>query len=121
VNMSVPLRQRTARGLIAAAQSKLQKLAFDEVAEKQRITAEVDDTVSAINTSVDRFIALGAEVELAAKVESGEKLRFKAGDSTLFLVNQRERTTAEAKVRMIDAHVDFLQALAAFEVVTCRL
>jgi outer membrane protein len=121
VNMSIPLRQRTARGLIAAAQSKLQKLSFDEVAEKQRISAEVDDTVSAINTSVDRFIALGSEVELAAKVETGEKLRFKAGDSTLFLVNQRERTTAEAKVRMIDAHVDFLQALAAFEVVTCRL
>lgn len=121
VNLSVPLRQRTARGLIMAAETKLQKLNFDEVAERQRISAEVDDVVSAINTSFEKFIALDAEVGKAKAVESGEKLRFAAGDSTLFLVNQRERSTAEAQLRLIDAHVEYLQALTAFDIVTCKL
>lgn len=121
VNLSIPLRQRTARGLILAAETKLQKLTFDEAAERQRIVAEVDDVVSAINTSYDKFLALAAEVNKAKSVESGEKMRFSAGDSTLFLVNQRERATAEAQVRLIDAHVEYLQALTAFDIVTCKL
>lgn len=121
VNLSVPLRQRTARGLILAAETKLQKLNFDEAAERQRITAEIDDVVSAINTSFDKFAAVDAEVRKAQYVESGEKLRFAAGDSTLFLVNQRERATAEARVRLIDVHVEYLQALSAFDIVTCKI
>lgn len=121
INIAVPLRQRTARGQILAAETKLQKLSFDEAAERQRIAAEVDDVVSAINTSFEKFVALSAEVEKAKAVENGEKLRFSAGDSTLFLVNQRERTTGEVQLRLIDAHVEYLQALSAFDIVTCRL
>lgn len=121
VNMSIPLRQRTAKGQILAAETKLQKLNYDEAAERQRIVAEVDDVISAINTSVDKFSALEREVAKAKAVENGEKQRFSAGDSTLFLVNQRERITAEAEQRLIDAHVEFLQATSAFDVVTCRL
>lgn len=121
VNVSVPLRQRTARGLKLAAETKLEKLSFDAAAERQRIITEVDDVVSAINTSFDKFGALAAEVDKARAVESGEKQRFAAGDSTLFLVNQRERATAEAKQRLIDAHVEYLQAMTAFDIVTCKL
>ncbi len=121
INMSIPLRQRYARGLVLAAETKLQKLSFDEAGERQRIAAEVDDVVSAINTSSERHVALASEVEKAKFVEAGEKMRFTAGDSTLFLVNQRERATAEAKLRLIDAHVDYLQALTAFDIVTCQL
>ncbi len=121
VNVSAPLRQRTARGQIEAARLKIEKLNFDEKAEKQRIQAEVDDTVSAINTSYDRFAATEQEVKKAKDVEAGERLRYGAGDSTLFLVNQRERTTAEAQMRLLETHVEYLQALSAFKAVTCRL
>ncbi|MBC7997818.1 MAG: TolC family protein, partial [Leptolyngbya sp.] len=121
VAFSVPLRQRTARGQVQGAQLKIQKLNLDEKLEKQRILAEVDDTVSAINTSHERFAATAIEVQKAREVETGERYRFAAGDSTLFLVNQRERTTAEAQMRLVESHVDYLQALAAFKAVTCRL
>lgn len=121
VSLSIPLRQRTARGQILAAETKLQKFSFDEISERQRVSAEVEDVVSAMNTSADKYDALAAEVRKAIAVEKGEKQRFAAGDSTLFLVNQRERSTAEAKIRLIDAHVEFLQAASAFDIVTCRL
>lgn len=121
VAFAVPLRQRTARGQIEGAQLKIQKLNLDEKLEKQKILAEVDDTVSAVNTSHDRFAATVVEVKKAKDVETGERYRFAAGDSTLFLVNQRERTTAEAQMRLVESHVDYLQALAAFKAVTCRL
>ncbi|CAN5152863.1 TolC family protein [soil metagenome] len=121
VAVSMPLRQRTARGLMQAAQLKMQKLNFDEKTEKFRIQTEVDDTVSAINTSWERYVATSSEVQKAQEVEAGERLRFAAGDSTVFLVNQRERTTAEAKIRLLEIHVEYLQALAAFKAVSCQL
>jgi outer membrane protein TolC len=121
MNVSLPLRQRTARGQAQAAELKIQKLNLDEKLEKLRIQTEVDDAVSAINTSYERWAATREEVKKAKEVESGERLRFAAGDSTLFLVNQRERSTAEAQMRLIDVHVDYLQALAAFRAVTCQL
>ncbi|MBS1990804.1 MAG: TolC family protein [Cyanobacteria bacterium SZAS LIN-3] len=121
MTISAPLRQRTARGQVQAAQLKLRKLSLDEKAERLRIQTEVDDIVSAINTSVERFDATALEVKKAKVVEAGERLRFAAGDSTLFLVNQRERTTAEAQMRLVETHVDYMQALAAFKVVTCNL
>ncbi len=121
VTVSAPLRQRTVRGQLQAAQLKIQKLSLDAKAERLRIQAEVDDTVSAINASFERYKATALEVEKAKAVESGERLRFSAGDSTLFLVNQRERTTAEAQMRLVETHVEYLQALAAFKVVTCRI
>ncbi len=121
VAVSAPLRQRTARGQAQAARLKLQKLNLDEKAEKLRIQAEVDDTVSAINTSYERWAATMVEVQKAKQVEKGERLRFGAGDSTLFLVNQRERASAEAQLRLAEVHVEYLQSMAAFRAVTCKL
>lgn len=121
VAVSLPLRQRTARGQAQAARLKVQKLTLDEKVERQRIQAEVDDTVSAINASYERWAATMQEVKKARQVEEGERLRFGAGDSTLFLVNQRERMSAEAQMRLAEVHVEYLQSLAAFKAVTCRL
>lgn len=121
VAVSAPLRQRTAKGQAQAARLKLQKLSLDEKTERLRIQAEVDDTVSAINTSYDRWTATSLEVKKAKQVEEGERRRFGAGDSTLFLVNQRERASAEAQMRLAEVHVDYLQSLVAFRAVTCRL
>ncbi|MBX9687517.1 MAG: TolC family protein [Candidatus Obscuribacterales bacterium] len=121
MNVSMPLRQRSARGLAEAARLKIQKLNFDEKAEKLRIQTEVDDTVSAMNAAYERYSATKQEVKKALEVEVGERKRFAAGDSTVFLVNQRERTTAEAKMRLLEIHVEYLQALAAFRAVSGRI
>lgn len=121
MSVNFPLRQRTARGQAEAARLKIQKLNFDESVEKLRIQAEVDDAVSAMNTSCDRWNATLTEVKKAQQVEEGERQRFSAGDGNLFLVNLRERATAEAKMRLAEVHIDYLQAQAAFRAVTCSL
>ncbi|MFN0087789.1 MAG: TolC family protein [Blastocatellia bacterium] len=118
LNLSLPLRQRTADGRIDASLLKFEKLGFDLVNERQRITIEVLDAVSAINTAFERYRVAEQEVELAQRLEEGERVRFTLGDSTLFLVNQRERATAEARVRLIEIHAEYEQAVAAFRAAT---
>jgi outer membrane protein len=121
-NFSWPITgQRTARGQIEAAKLKIQKLTLDEKFERQRIEMEVADVASAINTTCDKYNAAVLEVKKAKEVEQGERLRFGVGDSTVFLVNQRERFSAEAELRMVETHVEYLQAISALKAVTCKL
>lgn len=120
VSFTLPLRQRTADGRISAANLKIQKLDLDLLNERQRISTEVLDAVSAINTTYDRYRAAQSEVELAIRLEEGEREKFRLGDSTLFLVNQRERATAEARVKLIEIQAEYEQAVAAFRAATVQ-
>ena len=114
LNFTLPLRQRSADGRIGAASFKLQKFELDQRHERQRISTEVFDAYSAINTSYERYRAAKQEVALAVKLEQGEREKFRLGDSTLFLVNQRERATAEARVKLIEIQAEYEQAVATF-------
>jgi outer membrane protein TolC len=114
LTISLPLRQRTADGKIQAAQAKLQKLDWELLNQRQTITVEVNDAFNAINTTYERFLAAEQEVQLARQLEDGERTRFNLGDSTLFLVNQRERATAEAEIKLIEIRAEYEQAVAAF-------
>jgi outer membrane protein len=120
LTFSLPLRQRTADGRIGAASLKIQKLELDTLNERQRITTEVADALSAINTAYERYRAAAREAELAQRLEEGERIKFQLGDSTLFLVNQRERATAEAQVKLIEIQAEYEQAVATFRTVSVQ-
>lgn len=114
VSITLPLRQRTADGRAAASRLKIQKLELETRSERLRILTEVDDAVSALQTAEQRYQAAQQELQLAITLERGERDRFALGDSTLFLVNQRERATAEAATKVIEVQAEFEQAKAAF-------
>lgn len=120
LSFTLPLRQRTAEALIGQASYKLQKLALDTIQEQQRIATEVFDAISAINTTYERYRLAEQEVALALKLEEGERAKYQLGDSTLFLVNMRERATAEARVKVIEIQAEYQQAVATFRNVTAQ-
>jgi len=120
VSFTLPLRQRAAEGQIGAALAKIQKVDFDAVNERQRITLEVLDAINAINTAYERYLVAVQEVELAQRLEEGERVKFQLGDSTLFLVNQRERATAEARLKLIEIQAEYEQAAATFRAATVQ-
>lgn len=121
VSVVVPLRNRTARGQIEQAKLKLQKLDFDQKALLQQVLLEVDDTVSELNMTYQRYDAANQAYRLAKQLEEGERTRFELGDSTLFLVNQRERSTAEALIKLIDLQAEYQQAAVRLKAVTGQL
>ncbi len=120
VNMSLPVLQRTAKGRLHQALLALSNL---DIQKKQRIQAvmiEVSDWFSQINATYDRYLAARQELEFARKLEQGEKDAFTLGDSTLFLVNRRERASGEANLKLIDILVEYHQAIAGFKSATSQ-
>jgi outer membrane protein TolC len=115
VFLSVPLRQNTVDGQIDQAKQKLEKLELDRNLLRRQIETEVDDAISALQRAFERYEATKRELVLAQDLESRERLRFEGGDGTLFLLNQRERATAETATRLIDVTTEFYQAKAALQ------
>ncbi len=121
VFLSVPLVQNTANGRIDAAKLKIQKLEIDLKFAKQEIRNEILDASNAIALSLKRYQAAMKEYDLALEVERIEIINFKDGGGTLFLVNQRERATAEALTRAIDVYAEYQQAIAAYKAATTEI
>ncbi len=120
LSFTLPLRQRTVDGRLGQASYKLQKIELDMLHERQRISTEVQDAISAINATFERYRLGEQEIVLALKLEEGERTKFQLGDSTLFLVNQRERATAEARVKLIELQAEYEQSVATFRIVTAQ-
>ncbi len=118
---SFPLERNEANGRLAEANFKLAKLEQDALLLQTQIRLEVDDAISAVNLGVERFEAAESELELAREVESRERDRLRLGDGTLFLLNQRERATAEAAGRVIDTRAEYFQAVLALQVASAQL
>lgn len=121
VQLNVPLRYRTAKGQIRQSELNLRKLNVQERQLIRQIFTEVRDSVSALEAARQRYEAAIQEVDLARQLAEGERTRFEYGDSTLFLVNQRERSAAQTRLKLIDVLVDYQQALARYYAVTGQL
>lgn len=118
VSMSLPLFQRSATGQLEQAKVAIKNLSIQERQTIRSIMLEIANQFSAVNTNFDRYQAAKQELKLAQQLENGEKTRFEYGDSTLFLVNQRERATGEAKLALVDVLVEYHQAVASFQAAT---
>lgn len=114
--LEVPLLYRAPLGRIQAARAGLSKLDAQLQLARDRVGVDVRDALSALRAAQERIGFSQREVEVSLELEKGERTRFSLGDSTLLFVNLREQTTAEARLREIDARGDFQKALAALRV-----
>lgn len=121
ISVAVPLRNRTARGQVEQAKLKLQKLDLYQKALLQQVLLEVEDTASELKMTYQRYESAREAYQLAKQLEEGERTRFELGDSTLFLVNQRERSTAEAFIKMVEIQAEYQQAAIRMVAVTGQL
>lgn len=114
--VELPLRTRTADGQLAASRLKQEKIDLDRQIARQNITTEILTAAQAVNNAHDRYLLALQELDLNLSLENGERTRFSVGDSTLFLVNQRERATAETRIKLIDIQTEYELALIAFKI-----
>ncbi|MGF7152216.1 outer membrane protein TolC [Sphingomonas zeicaulis] len=115
---SLPLQNRAARGRVAEARAEIDALQARRRFLRDQIAVEVDG----INIGVDAAERLAAiaeqERQLAERLAAAERRRFELGSSDFFLVNQREETATDARVRLIDAQARIAAARAELAAAT---
>ncbi len=121
VRFEIPLLTRTQEGRIDFYEAKQRRIAFTETFLKERIRADVQDVLNALEIARERVRVTAQEVQAARNLAEGERERFGLGDSNLIFVNLREQNAADAEVREIEALQDYQKAFVAFEAILARI
>lgn len=115
---SMPLQNRVAKGKLVEAQAEMDALNARSRFLRDQIAVEVEGIT--INVGATEHLATIAEQErqLAERLATAERRRFELGSSDFFLVNQREETANDARVRLIDAQARIAAARAELAAAT---
>ncbi|MEM9879923.1 MAG: TolC family protein [Pseudomonadota bacterium] len=105
LQFSVPLEMRQARGRLASAKASMDAISQQARLMEDRIAVEVETILIELRTASDVLELAALEVSQADTMRNAEQRRFAQGASDFFLVNVREETAADARVRYIDAEL----------------
>lgn len=114
VEFELPLQLREARGKVRSTRAKLAKILADLKFARDRVTADVQDAMSALVAAHQRLGQARESLALARKVEELERVNFNAGNSDLLRLNLREQQTADAAATEIDAVAEYYRAMADY-------
>jgi len=121
LKFSLPLPRREAKGKFRQTQSEIRQLNQQKDFAKQNLSVELRNFLNELDNDRKQVFILRREVKAALEVEKAEIIRFREGDSSLFLVNQREQTTFSARLRELNATIAYykskviLQRICAFK------
>lgn len=110
----LPLQRREARGKINSAQGKLAQLQVKRRFLADKITAQVQDVYSALQTAEERSRLAQNNVNLAQETLELGREQFQAGDIDLVELNIYEQAVTDAQFQLIAAQADFFIALAEY-------
>lgn len=119
VRFAVPLERRQARGRIAEAQADRQALEARHRLIEDQIRVEVNGLLIQADAAAKLVGLAGNEARLADRMAEAERRRFALGASDFLVVNLREESAADARIRQLDA--EYRQAVARAELVAATV
>jgi HAE1 family hydrophobic/amphiphilic exporter-1 len=120
LRISLPLRNRTAEANLASNVAEARRIKDQQQQTELAIEAAVRNGMQSVESAKARLSsARVARTSAEAQYES-EQRQFRAGTSTLFLVQQRQTDMITARSQERRAEADLGKAVAAFELATAR-
>ncbi|MHA7871543.1 MAG: TolC family protein, partial [Hyphococcus sp.] len=121
LRFSVPLQRREARGKLQRAEAE-----FEALKQRRRqLEDEIEISIRNIfvNLDIAKEVARIArqEVDQAETMQEAERERFASGASDFFLVNVREETAADARIRLYLAILETWIARANYDAASLDL
>jgi HAE1 family hydrophobic/amphiphilic exporter-1 len=120
VQVSLPIRNRTAESQAAIASAEGRRLAKVQDQVNMAVEADVRNALQAATSGRARLDAAGVARQSAEEQYASEQRQFQAGTSSVFLVLQRQTDLISARNREVRAHADFAEALANLDRATAR-
>jgi HAE1 family hydrophobic/amphiphilic exporter-1 len=112
ISISLPLRNRTAAGNAATAQSESRRLQVTRKQLELYVEADVRNALEQWNSTRVRLDAATIARKAAEEQYASEQRQFQAGTSTMFLVFQRQSSFISARSNEVRARADLAEAIA---------
>ncbi len=114
VEFKLPLQRREAKGFLDVIDAQLARLENEKKFARDRITADVRDSYSAIIAAYEQLRQTRRNVDLSQQVQDAEAERLKQGATDLLALQIREQATFDAKVLDVEAHAEYFRAQANY-------
>jgi len=118
LSISLPLRNRTADANLGKSLAETRRIRNQMQQTQQNIQSDVRTAMENIQMARLRLQAAQVESESAEEQYQSEQRQFRAGTSTLFLVQQRQATMISARSQERRTEADMSEAIAQFQLVT---
>ncbi len=115
---SVPLQRREAKGRLNRARAQFEAVEQERRRIQDRIELEIRNILIDLDTSGQIARIARQEVVQSETMEQAERQRFASGASDFFLVNVREETAADARIREMLAQLQIHIARANYDAAT---
>lgn len=111
LTMSQPILFRQARSQEELANIGIKRIDLQAIQMDASVTADVNFYATAVNRTFDQIQLLISEVSLASQLLNFERERLIAGETSLFLVNQRERFLGQAQEKLAKEQSNYFVSL----------
>jgi HAE1 family hydrophobic/amphiphilic exporter-1 len=120
VQMSFPIRNRTAVAQEAVSAAEGKRLAAQQQLVEMAVEADVRNALQSVMAARSRLSSADSASEFAQEQYLSEQRQFQAGTSSVFLVLQRQTDLISARSREIRAKADMGSAIADLDRATAR-
>ncbi len=114
-DLSVPLRLSQGRGEYRAAKIKIQTTELDRAQTGLEIGNKIRNSFNELATLQSQVRLAGQNSQSYQRLLSGEEMKFRAGESSLFLVNSRETKALEARQKYAELRAKFFKSYYGLE------
>jgi outer membrane protein TolC len=120
VRISLPLHNRTAQANLASNVAEARRIRDQQQQAELSIEATVRNTMQSVESAKARLASATVARATAEAQHESEQRQFRAGTSTLFLVQQRQTDMIAARSQERRAQADLGKAIAAFNLAASR-
>ncbi|MEO1241902.1 MAG: TolC family protein [Pseudomonadota bacterium] len=121
LRFSVPLQRREAKGRLRRAEAELEAIKQRRRQLEDQIEIDLRNIFITLNVAEQLVRIAGQEVDQAQTMQTAEQDRFASGASDFFLVNVREETAADARIRLYLAALETRIARANYDAASLNL
>jgi outer membrane protein len=115
VSISLPLHNRTAEGLLGHSLVEGERIATQREQLEQLIQVEVRNALQSLSTTEARLRSAAVARSTAEQQYESERRKLDAGQSTVFLVLERQTALAVARGNELRAQTDLNKAIAELQ------
>jgi outer membrane protein TolC len=113
IDIGLPLRLSEGRGGYKLAKLKIQETNYDLLMKQQEIENKVKNYYNELTGLQQQVVIYDAAYKNYQTLFRGEDTRFKAGESSLFLLNSRENKQLEALQKLVELKAKYYKARQA--------
>jgi hypothetical protein len=121
LRISLPIRNRVADANLNRSLAEGRRIKNQQEQVAQAIDADVRNAMQAVQSTQMRLEAARVARDSAEEQYNSEQRQFRAGTSTLFLVQQRQSTMIAARSQERRAEADLGEAIGSFELATASI